>query len=60
MTGDIMDTVESKVLARIKNTGKGWYFTPKHFSDLGSNDSVRKALSELAGVGIIKRPAAPG
>ena len=50
-----MSTVESKILDRIKNAGRGWCFTPEHFKDLGSSESIRKALSQLARNNIIKR-----
>jgi sugar/nucleoside kinase (ribokinase family) len=32
---------------RITEHGPGWCFTPMHFSDLGSDASIRKALSQL-------------
>jgi len=50
-------TVESKILAKIKEAGRGWCFTPEHFKDLGSSESVRKALSQLASNNKIKRLA---
>ena len=34
-----MTTVESKIIARIKSSGRGWCFTPKHFTDLGTSES---------------------
>ncbi len=35
----------------------GWCFTPMHFSDLGSDASIRKALSQLQKQNIIRRLA---
>ncbi len=32
---------------RITEHSPGWYFTPFHFSDLGSDASMRKTLSQL-------------
>ena len=40
-------SVESAIKNRIVEHSPGWCFTPMHFSDLGSNASIRKALSQL-------------
>jgi hypothetical protein len=34
-------SIDSKVVNRIYGHGKGWVFTPAHFTDLGSRDAVR-------------------
>lgn len=40
-------SVEIAVKNRIIDHGRGWCFTPMHFSDLGNDPSIRKALSLL-------------
>ncbi|NGX62328.1 MAG: hypothetical protein K940chlam9_01825 [Chlamydiae bacterium] len=40
-------SIEAKVKNRIMEHGPGWCFTLMHFLDLGSNVSIRKALSNL-------------
>lgn len=50
-------TIENKVKNRIYGKKRGWCFTPKHFSDLGSSESIRKTLSLLEQSGFIKRLA---
>jgi hypothetical protein len=42
---------------RIIEHGRGWCFTPFHFSDLGSDASIRKALSLLLKQKMIRRLA---
>ena len=49
--------IENKVKSRIYGHGMGWCFTPKHFLDLGSDSSVRKALSHLQKQKLIRRIA---
>ena len=49
--------IEIMVKNRIIEHGRGWCFTPMHFSDLGSDASVRKALSQLQKQNIIRRLA---
>ncbi len=49
--------VEFLVKSRIIEHGRGWCFTPIHFSDLGSDASIRKALSHLQKQKIIRRLA---
>lgn len=49
--------VESNIKARILEHGQGWCFTPMHFMDLGSDASIRKALSELHKQNFIRRLA---
>jgi len=50
-----MQSTADKVLARIKGKGAGYSFSSKDFLDLGSRDSVDKALSMLAKAGEIRR-----
>jgi hypothetical protein len=48
-------SIEFKVKNRIIEHGRGWCFTPMHFMDLGSDTSIRKALSNLQKQNIIRR-----
>ncbi|MCB0308583.1 MAG: hypothetical protein KDD48_04370 [Bdellovibrionales bacterium] len=50
-------TIENKVISRIYGKGRGWSFTPSHFSDLGNNTIIRKSLSNLEKKGKIRRLA---
>ena len=50
-------SIETAVKNRITHHGRGWCFTPMHFSDLGSDASIRKALSQLQKQNIIRRLA---
>ncbi len=50
-------SIEMRIKNRIIEHGRGWCFTPMHFSDLGSSASIRKALSELQKQNIIRRLA---
>ena len=50
-------SIESAVKNRITDHGRGWCFTPMHFSDLGSDASIRKALSQLQKQNVIRRLA---
>jgi len=52
-----MQSIENKALSRIYGRKRGWVFTPGHFSDLGSSESVRKALQSLVGRKVIRRLA---
>ena len=47
--------VENRVKNKIYGKGRGWCFTPKDFSDLGSSESIRKALSNLEQQDFIRR-----
>jgi hypothetical protein len=53
--GDVMQTLENKVISRIYGKKRGWVFTPAHFLDLGSHESVRKTLQILCDRGQIRR-----
>lgn len=50
-------SIENKVKSRIFGHRRGWCFTPAHFMDLGSDSSVRQALSQLRKRGLIRRLA---
>jgi len=50
-------SVENAVKNRITKHGPGWCFTPMHFADLGSDASIRKALSQLGKQKFIRRLA---
>ena len=50
-------SIETAVKNRITDHGRGWCFTPMHFSDLGSDASIRKALSQLQKQNVIRRLA---
>src|SRR5579872_3228678 len=45
------------ILRRIRGHGRGWIFTTSDFLDLGSEDSLKQALSRLWRDGIIRRLA---
>lgn len=49
--------IENRAKSRIIGKKRGWIFTADSFSDLGSNDSIRKALSLLTTKNFIKRIA---
>ena len=49
--------METKIKNRIIEHGNGWCFTPMHFADLGSDASIRKALSQLQKQSFIRRLA---
>lgn len=40
-------SIKDRVMDKILEHGQGWCFSPIHFLDLGSDVSIRKALSEL-------------
>ena len=48
---------ENSVKKRIIGRGRGWCFTPRSFLDLGNDESIRKALSELYKQKVIRRLA---
>lgn len=50
-----MQSIEHKVISRIYGHQKGWSFSKNDFVDLGGDDLVRKALSNLASKGTIRR-----
>jgi len=50
-----MQSIENKTVARIYGNQRGWAFSKKDFSNIGSDDLVRKALSNLESKGTIRR-----
>lgn len=50
-----MQSIENKASARIYGNQRGWVFSKIDFLDLGSDADIRKALSELAKKGTIRR-----
>ena len=50
-------STDIKVLNRICGHGRGWVFTPKHFSDLGSRDAVAAALKRYRQTGLVRQLA---
>lgn len=51
------ESIENKIKNRILKHGTGWCFTSMHFADLGSDASIRKALSQLQKQSFIRRLA---
>lgn len=51
------DTLESKILRRIRGNPLGSVFTPSHFRDFGSDVGIRKALQTICDRGRIRRIA---
>lgn len=50
-------SIEAKIKNRIIEHGRGWCFTPMHFADIGSDASIRKALSQIQKQNLIRRLA---
>src|SRR5947209_4528965 len=50
-------TTSKCILRRIRGHGRGWIFTTSEFLDLGTENSLKKALSRLWREGIIRRIA---
>ncbi len=48
-------SIENKIIARIKGHGKGWSFSPKDFTDLGSRRAIDTSLHRLHADGIVRR-----
>lgn len=42
-----MQSIDNKIISRVCGKGKGWVFSQNDLSDLGTSESVRKALSRL-------------
>jgi hypothetical protein len=59
MTGTRKTTqsIDSRILARIRARGRGSVLVPGHFLDLGSREAVDIALHRLARKGTIRRLA---
>lgn len=50
-----MQSIENKTSSRIYGNQRGWSFSKIDFLDIGNDADIRKALSELASKGIIRR-----
>ena len=55
--GKHFQSIDIKVINRIHGHGRGWVFTPAHFSDLGSRDAVASALRRYRKSGPIRQLA---
>ena len=55
--GKHSQSIDMKVKNRIHGHGRGWVFTPAHFSDLGSRDAVASALRRYRKSGPIRQLA---
>ncbi|OQY43496.1 MAG: hypothetical protein B6240_12340 [Desulfobacteraceae bacterium 4572_87] len=55
--GKHTQSIDNKIRNRIYGHGKGWAFTPAHFSDLGSRDAVASALKRYRQSGLIRQLA---
>jgi hypothetical protein len=55
--GKHKQSVDTKVLDRIRGNGKGWVFTPTDFQDLGSRTAVGLALMRHKRTGAIRQLA---
>jgi len=50
-----MQSTKNKIINRIYGKGRGWCYTPKSFSDLGSPEAIRITLHRLEKKGAIRR-----
>lgn len=50
-----MESIEHKVVKRIYANHRGWSFSKNDFLDLGGDDSIRRALTNLEAKGTIRR-----
>lgn len=50
-----MQSIKNKIINRIYGKGRGWCYTPKNFSDLGSPEAIRITLHRLEKKGAIRR-----
>jgi hypothetical protein len=55
--GKHIQSVDNKIISRIYGHGRGWVFTPAHFSDLGSRDAVASAIKRYRRSGLIRQLA---
>ena len=53
----MLQSVQTKIFARIRGKGRGWVFTPKHFWDVSGRKSVDMALFRLTDASRIRRLA---
>lgn len=52
--GKHAQSIDKSILSRVYGHGKGWVFTPRHFSDLGSRAAVESALRRHKQAGTIR------
>lgn len=55
--GKHAQSIDNKTISRIYGHGRGWVFTPTHFSDLGSRNAVASALKRHCQSGLIRQLA---
>ena len=55
--GKHTQSIDNKIISRIYGHGKGWVFTPVHFSDLGGRDAVASAMKRYRQSGLIRQLA---
>jgi len=55
--GKHAQSIDNKTINRIYGHGKGWVFTPAHFSDLGSRAAVASAIKRYRQSGVIRQLA---
>ena len=55
--GKHSQSIDNKVINRIYGHGRGWVFTPAHFSDLGSRAAVASALRRYRQSALIRQLA---
>lgn len=53
--GSRMQSIHDKIISRIYGNGRGWVFSKKDFSDLGSREAIDVALHRLVKSGRIRR-----
>jgi Family of unknown function (DUF6088) len=53
----VANPIDRKILARVKQRGTDWVFSPADFIDLGTRQAVDKALSRMTADGAIRRVA---
>lgn len=51
----MFQSIESRIKSRIYGHGKGWVFTLKDFTDLGSEEAIKISLHRMAKEGIVER-----
>ncbi len=51
----MVQSIENRVKNRIYGHGRGWCFTPKDFTDLGSDEAIKIALHRIAKEGLVER-----
>ncbi|MEI6323792.1 MAG: DUF6088 family protein [bacterium] len=52
-----LQSTDKKILDRIYGHGRGWVFTPIHFSELGSRNAIASALKRLKAADTIRQLA---